>query len=71
LQVAEQGDEAAVLGGNLADQFGPGFVLVWRAVGKIQSGDIHAGQNQLLQYLWRVAGGAERGDNFGTAQGHA
>ncbi|MCY1438517.1 hypothetical protein D9M71_547200 [compost metagenome] len=71
LQVAEQGDEAAVLGGQLADQSGACLVFLGAAVGEVQAGDVQPGDDQLLQDLGGVAGRAEGGDDFGAAEGHA
>ena len=71
LQVAEQGHVAAVLGGQFAHQLGAGFVLVGRAVGEIQAGNIQAGDDQLFEYGGAITGWAEGGDDFGAAEGHA
>ena len=51
LQVTQQSDEAAVLGGDVAHQLGAGLVLIGRAVGKVQTGNVQASQDQLLQHL--------------------
>ncbi|MNN39137.1 hypothetical protein D3C81_1531650 [compost metagenome] len=71
LQVAEEGDEAAVLGCQLADQSGACLVFLGAAVGEVQAGDVQPGDDQLLQDLRGVAGRAEGGDDFGAAEGHA
>jgi hypothetical protein len=46
-------------------------MLVWRAMGKIQTGDIQASQNQLFDHFRRVARRAKGGNDFCTANGHA
>ncbi len=71
LQVAEQGDEAAVLGRQFAHQPGAGAVFIGGAVGEVEAGDVDPGQDQLLQHFRGIAGWAEGGDDFGAANGHA
>ncbi|MNF37676.1 hypothetical protein D3C84_186040 [compost metagenome] len=71
LQVTEQGNVAAMLGGRIAHQTGTSLVFFGRAVGKVQTGYIQAGQDQLLENFRRIAGRAKGGDDFGTTDGHA
>ncbi|MCY1407431.1 hypothetical protein D9M68_518230 [compost metagenome] len=71
LQVAEQGDEAAVFGGQFADQAGACLVFFGAAVGEVQAGDVQSRDDQLLQDFRGVAGRAEGGDDFGAAERHA
>ncbi|MNE24205.1 hypothetical protein D3C80_1174890 [compost metagenome] len=71
LQVAQQCDMAAVLGGDVTDQARAGLVLVRSAVGEVQACHVQAGEDQLFDHFRRVAGGAKGGDDFGTADGHA
>ncbi|MCY1413004.1 hypothetical protein D9M71_284260 [compost metagenome] len=71
LQVAEQGDEAAVLGGQFAYQLGAGAVLVGGSVGEVQAGDVDAGDDELFEDLRGVAGWAKGGDDLGAARCHS
>lgn len=71
LQVTEDGDEATMLGGQVADQLGTSLVFGRSAVGEVQTGDIHASENQLFENFRRVTGRAKGGDDFGTTNGHA
>ena len=71
LQVAQQCNMAAVLGGDVTDQARAGLVLVRSAVGEVQACHVQAGEDQLFDHFRRVAGGAKGGDDFGTADAHA
>ncbi|MCY1301758.1 hypothetical protein D9M70_513900 [compost metagenome] len=71
LQVAEQGDEAAVLGSQFAYQLGAGAVLVGGSVGEVQAGDVDAGDDELFEDLRGVAGWAKGGDDLGAARCHS
>src|SRR5476649_1765594 len=71
LKVTQQCDETPVFGGDIADQLGASLVLVRRAVGKVQTGDVQTRQDQLLEDLWRIAGRAKGSDDFGATNGHA
>src|SRR5690606_23294786 len=71
LQVAEQRNEAPVLGGNLTHHAGACLVLIGGTMGEIQAGHVEPCQDQFLHDLWGAAGGAEGGDNFGAARNHS
>jgi len=71
LQVTQQRDETAVLGGDVADQLRASLVLVGRAMGEIEAGNVQAGENKLLDDFWRITCRAQCGYDFGAANGHA
>ena len=71
LQVAEQGNVAPVFGRQLTHQACAGLVLVRGAVGEVETGHVEAGDDQLFEDFGAVAGGAEGGNDFAAAKGHA
>jgi hypothetical protein len=68
LEVGQQCNEAALGGGGLAHPSGASDVFFGAAVGEIQSGNVDSGADDGGEGLWRVGGGAEGGDNFGTPE---
>jgi hypothetical protein len=71
LQVTQQRHVATVASGDLADQAGTGLVFVRSAMAEVQAGHVEAGEDQLFDHFRRIAGGAQGGYDFCTANSHA
>lgn len=70
LQVREDADHAATLGGDLPDHAVQRRVLGVGAVAEVQPGDIHSGVDEFGQYRRRGRGRAQRADDLCAAIRH-
>ena len=71
LQVSQQGDRAALGGGDAAQAHDLGGVSGVIAVGEVEAGHVHALAQQLRQAFVAVGGRAEGADDLGLAKGDA
>ena len=67
LQILEDANRAALLFGDTAQAGDVARVLAMSAVGKIQTGDIHAEEQEIAQNRFVVAGRADGADDLGAA----